>query len=147
MGNGFLHGKGGAVLTGSPVSAGYCYLVYDTTPAGTATYNTYVKLKEVKVKFAGVYKVTFVMAGAVSGVFSVYCDIYKNGTSIGYEIQNTTAYTNLTYSQNVNLAANDLIQIYGKHTWSGATPNIINEFGIGIAISPDTKYIAEQQSV
>lgn len=146
MGNGFLHGKGGGVLTASPVSPGYCYVAYDTTSANTTSLS-YVKLKEIKVKFAGIYKVTYLMGGGVSGVFSTYCVIYKNGSiQPSTERANTISY-DLYYSFNINANADDLIQLYGKHNYSGGNIDVVKEFGVAIQPAIDTSYIAEIQSV
>lgn len=146
MGNGFLHGKGGGVLTGSPVSPGYCYVAYDTTSALTTSLS-YVKLKEIKVKFAGIYKVTYRMGSGVPGIFSTFCVIYKNGSiQPSTEIENTTSY-NFYYSFNINTNADDLIQLYGKHNYTGGNIEVVKEFGVAIEPAIDTSYIAEIQSV
>jgi len=146
MGNCFLHGKGGAVLTGSPVSSGYCYVAYDDTSASTTSLS-YVKLKEIKVKFAGIYRVSYLMGSGVPSTFSTFCAIYKNGSiQPSMERENTSSY-NLYYSFNINANAGDLIQLYGKHNYSGGNIEIVKEFGVAIQPAIDTSYIAEIQSV
>ena len=146
MGNGFLHGKGGAVLTGSPVSSGYCYVAYDTTSANTTSLS-YVKLKEIKVNFSGIYRVSYLMGSGVPGMMSIFCAIYKNGSiQASTERQNTSSY-NLYYSFNLTANAGDLIQLYGKHDYSGGNLEIVKEFGVAIEPAIDTSYIAEIQSV
>lgn len=146
MGNGFLHGKGGAVLTGSPVSAGYCYVAYDDTSASTTSLS-YVKLKEIKVNFSGIYRVSYLMGSGVPSMFSTFCAIYKNGSIQPFPATENTSSYNIYYSFNLTANAGDLIQLYGKHNYSGGNIEIVKEFGVAIEPAIDTSYIAEIQSV
>lgn len=82
----------------------------DTTASGTDT--VYTKKKEMVISVSGTYRIKFTLNGEFSGTF-VYGRIYKNGNAHGTERSSDTA-NPVTYTEDLDFAAGDLLQLYGK---------------------------------
>ncbi len=75
---------------------------------------TYIKKKEISVGTGGTITVSFRLksASAVTS-YAAYGQIYVNGVAVG-TVRTTTSKTYVTYTQDITVAAGDLVQLYVK---------------------------------
>ena len=83
----------------------------ETSHQGT----TYTKVKEIQIKRAGTYRVSFDLMAAVGIDPLSKGRIYKNGVAYGTERSGTSA-GYVTFSEDLAFVVDDLIQIYTKGT-------------------------------
>lgn len=81
---------------------------------GVTSSTSYVKVGEIKTNRAGTFKVWMHLVAFGNGA---YGRIYVNGVAVGTE-QNTNS--DVYFSENIAVAAGDLIQIYAKHATGGS---------------------------
>lgn len=70
----------------------------------------YQKLFEYLIVYGGTYRVSFGLRSTQTG-FSVYAKLYKNGVSVGTE-RSTSSLTDVFYTEDISINANDLLQLY-----------------------------------
>lgn len=102
-------------------------LKYSADALQTQTGSSYVKKKEIKVRVNGTARMKFDLKRTESGGGDgVYGRIYINGDAIGTE-RNQTSTDYVTYSEDITVERNDLVQLYLKTgEESGPTANAIN---------------------
>lgn len=76
---------------------------------------SYVKVKESQIKKSGTVTVSFGLKASTTTGPDVYARIYKNGVPVGTE-RFTTSTTEVTFTENISVVADDYIQIYAKGT-------------------------------
>lgn len=123
----------------------YWVIVSDTvlnsalTERNNAT-TSYVKVKEIKVFFAGSYRITFDLK--VDGVADSSGRIYKSGVAHGTE-RTTNSLTYVNYSEDLVFAAYDLIQLYIKTNYVGRASFTENFIIKGTIIATPTLLITD----
>jgi hypothetical protein len=107
------------------------YQIADSSAEESTTSETYVKLKEIYVGRAGTVTTFFYLKCLTDNAWG---RVYKNGTAVGTE-RNTTSQSYVSYSENITVAAGDLIQLYA-HSTGGDTAYVKNfQIRIGNPIS------------
>ena len=92
------------------VVAGTTQRAISSAEKSLTSYNTYTKAKEILLVNSGINRISFSIKGP--GLF-VRGRIYKNGVAYGTEfINSTTLDAYITYSEDLNFAAGDLMQLY-----------------------------------
>lgn len=117
-----LHGVG-EVASLTTYTAGD-YLLYSNDTERITTSTTYIKLKEIKVRWSGTYRIKFDLYNT-GGTGNA--QLYKNGAAIGTE--RTATGTETTYSEDIALVVGDLIQVYVKYP-TGGNDVRVNDFRI-----------------
>lgn len=97
----------------------------DTERSGTDT--SYVIKKEVRVRRDGTIRVKFGLKGT-NGINTVFGRVYVNGSAIGTE-HSTTSSSYQTYSDDITVVRQDLVQLYA-YTSVGANTYYVNNFRI-----------------
>lgn len=85
---------------------------------------TYTRLKEISVVRSGTLTVAFDLQG--TGASIARGQIFKNGVAVGTERSTSTPSVYTTWSENISVAAGDLIQIYAKTTGAGSAAYVKN---------------------
>jgi hypothetical protein len=88
------------------------YLSADTERSTTSI--SYVKVKEIRVAYNGVYRVKFDLKSSLDYI-ACYGRIYKNGVAVGTE-QTNVSLSYITYSEDLVFTPGDLVQLYYYHT-------------------------------
>jgi len=107
----------------------------------STTSGSYAKLKEILVLFPGTYRIKFDAKSAIAS--TSYGRIYKNGTAYGTEQTVTSINTYNTYSQDLQVYAGDLIQLYA-YAVGGATTVSVRNFRLYYT---KTTYTVEEPEV
>lgn len=97
----------------------------DTEKSTAST--SYVKLKQMRVCFNGIYRIAFALKTA-NAIYYAIGKIYKNGLAIGIErLTHSTNY--VSFSEDLSFRAGDTIEIWG-HTDSAAYIAYVNNFRV-----------------
>lgn len=98
---------GTAITAAKPIGGSTLILSSDTMSSITTSSPT--KVKEIKINIAGTYRVKFDIQASTT--YIAYGQIYVNGVARGILRQNSNAIW-VTYSEDITVNANDLIQLY-----------------------------------
>ena len=131
-----IFGVVGNVTPSSQFTAGTFSIAFNGSPAYTSSVS-YVKLRESRVKRSGVVTVAFDIASSTGG--TAFGRIYVNGVAVGTERSRTTTTCGM-FTQDINVIAEDLVQIYMKissapYTATLCTFNILVTNIWGVVIS------------
>lgn len=96
-------------------------LVASSDAEVTETSTSFVKKKEIQVPLDGLITVSFDLNGSGGGS-DAYGRIYINGTAAGTQRQVNSGYS--TYTENIQVNAGDLLQVYARH--AGGTASVRN---------------------
>jgi hypothetical protein len=135
----------GSQLTALPSISNVCIasdtlkISADNISGSSAT--TYVKVKEIKINISGTVRVKFDLGNG--GLHTAFGRIYKNGVAVGTERSSSTD-TYTTYSEDIQLAPGDLLQIYA-HTSADTSRNAnIQNFRLYYDKSVQGEYVINQ---
>lgn len=127
------HNGNGVVLPAISTIAGTNIIYSDVRTLTFNNVTTYTKAFEVKVNYGGIVRVNFDMYHPISS--SLYARIYVNGIAVG--IARTSFSLWRTFTEDIAVNANDLVQIYIQTT--AGTDIYVRNFSIGVgnlAIAP-----------
>jgi hypothetical protein len=107
-------------------TAGDVVLYIDPVRKVTWSDDTYTKVNDITIVFAGTYRVKFELAASTShSSHPVYGRIYKNGVAVGTE-RSTSSGTYIEFTEDLTFAAGDNIQLYTKGSPAPAAAFSIN---------------------
>jgi hypothetical protein len=87
-------------------------LELDAPAISSTAQAAYLKIKEIKINYAGVHRIKFLLYNN-DGVSTVYGRIYKNGVAFGTE-RSTSNSVPVLFTEDLTFAKGDLIQMYIK---------------------------------
>lgn len=122
-------------VTGAPfnLNAGDVTL-YSHSPIFSNATTSYVKKKEVQIDTSGIVRVSFELLGGPSSAIG-YARIYLNGVAVGTERSNGSPTEYALFTEDININANDLIQI-----WLKSSANSMNINCKNLKIATNIKY-------
>jgi hypothetical protein len=131
---------GTALVTGTysgpttqQVTAGNNVMVSHPSFASNNT-TVYTKVKEILVNVTGTIRVSFDLSGWTG--YTAYGRIFKNGSPLGTERTSTTEASYTTYTQDIEVSAGDLIQIFAKMSVAGSNTAKVQNMKLMIAETP-----------
>jgi len=89
---------------------------------------SYEKLKEIKMYVTGTIRVKWKFRRDTASDYTVYTQVYKNGSAVGTE-KSTTSAEYVEVYQDISVQFGDLVQLYGKTGLSGY-PVYVKDFRI-----------------
>lgn len=124
-------------ITGTlePILPGDTVVIASNT-ARTNLTTTPTKLKEIQVSKKGTYRVKFDLYPS-SPFYAAYGQIYVNGVPRGILRNNTQSSTPITFTEDITINDNDLIQIYAYSAGAGYDASVRN-FTIGLNLGTFT---------
>ena len=96
---------------------------------------TYTKKKEISIGTGGTITVSFRLRASA---YTAYGQIYVDGVAVG-TVRTTTSTTYLTYTENITVAAGDLVQLYIK-SGNGSYSAFTDQFKIFVG-APSTSIV------
>jgi hypothetical protein len=132
---GYHNGSGSVpAISISSVAAGD-NLIYNSTNLMSTPSGSYKKMKEIGISVSGVVRVIFSLIN--SGTPGVaYGRIYVNDIAVGTERMESYG-TETTFSEDITVAANDLISIYIRR-YDTSTRAYLRNFQLGISLALPT---------
>lgn len=128
-----LYGTAGTAIDGSKTMAGDFYIANIANGSYSNYYYTYSNSTEITlINGGGILRVRFQL-NTNSNEHIAYGRIYVNNIPIGIERKTTSMQTSITFTEDINVNANDKIAIFIKNDGIGTTT--INNFGLGVNLA------------
>jgi hypothetical protein len=115
-------------VSGRSVTAGDVAILSNNAEVDTAQASVFTKIKEIRIHASGTIRVKFDLRSTTSSANLVRAKIYVNGIAVGTE-RSTTSTGATTYTEDITVNAEDLIQIY-KKDYSGSVRALVSNFNL-----------------
>lgn len=119
-------------------------VLYTYTGELSASYTIYTKFIEVKMKYSGTFRISFLLSSGYSDK-TAYANIFKNGVAVGIE-RSVYGSNYIAFVQDIYFDKNDILEIRCKSSISSAAVRI-NQFKIGIESDRNMLYALEYSTL